>query len=211
MLDGTTKWLKLNALYTPKEAFWKVVLSTLIGAVLLTCAAKVKVPFWPVPMTLQTLAIPFLALGFGRRGGALSVLAYLAAGFIGVPVFANTPPLPVGPNYFLGTTAGYLMAMPLAVWLMATAAAGRRSAWSLALIALIGNLLVLIAGTVWLALFAHLPSGQIGLGVTVAISSGAFPFLLGDGIKAILGALLVAGFRVVSSRVPAAPHGGGKW
>ena len=74
----------------------------------LAISAKIKVPFYPVPMTLQTLAVPLIAAAYGSRLGVITVLAYLAEGALGLPVFTNTPPAVAGPAYFLGPTGGYL-------------------------------------------------------------------------------------------------------
>ena len=72
-----------------------------LGCALLWVSAKVKVPFWPVPMTLQTFAVMALAAAYGARLGAFTVIAYLAAGAAGLPVFTNTPPEIAGPAYLL--------------------------------------------------------------------------------------------------------------
>ena len=83
-----------------------------LGVALLTLSAKFKVPFYPVPVTLQTLAVPLIAAAYGARLGTATVVAYLLAGFVGLPVFTNTPPELASPLYFLGPTGGYLAAYP---------------------------------------------------------------------------------------------------
>ena len=80
----------------------------LIGTAVLVASAKISVPFYPVPMTLQTLAVMAIAAAYGTRLGTLTVLAYLAEGFGGLPVFTATPPMIAGPAYFLGPTGGFL-------------------------------------------------------------------------------------------------------
>ena len=80
------------------------VVLVLVGTALIAIAAKIKVPFFPVPMTLQTLAIMLIAATYGLRLGTLSVLTYLLEGALGLPVFTNTPPAVAGPAYFLGAT-----------------------------------------------------------------------------------------------------------
>ena len=78
------------------------------GVALLTLSAKIQVPFYPVPMTLQTLVIPLIGAAYGWRLGVATVVLYLAQGMLGMPVFANTPPAVAGPAYFMGPTAGFL-------------------------------------------------------------------------------------------------------
>ena len=82
------------------------------GTAILALAAKVQVPFWPVPMTLQTLAVLIVGLTFGARMGAVTLLAYLAEGASGLPVFAG------GMNgvAFAGPTAGFLVGFVLMAW-----------------------------------------------------------------------------------------------
>jgi biotin transport system substrate-specific component len=169
------------------------------GVVLLTIAAKVKVPFFPVPVTLQTLAVPLVAAAYGARLGTATVIAYLLAGFLGLPVFTNTPPAVAGPLYFLGTTGGYLAAYPLAACLVGTVAESEGGRKGLRLFAamLVGDIIVLTAGFVWLAFVAQLSSGATGLGVEGAWVGGVAPFLLADLVKTALAAALIrAGWSV---------------
>src|SRR5690606_14969027 len=80
-----------------------------LGTLLLTASAKIQVPFWPVPMTMQTFVVLFLGAALGPRLGALTVLLYLAQGALGLPVFAGTPEKGIGLAYMLGPTGGYLI------------------------------------------------------------------------------------------------------
>lgn len=86
----------------------------LCGAVLITLGAKLQVPFWPVPMTLHTLAVFFLAAAFGPRLGMAAMAAYLVAGAAGLPVFSGTPARGIGLAYMVGPTGGYLAGYLLA-------------------------------------------------------------------------------------------------
>ena len=79
-----------------------------VGTGLLTVSAKVQVPLPFVPMTLQTLVVLMIGASYGWRLGGATVALYLAQGAIGLPVFANTPPLPAGIGYFMGPTGGFL-------------------------------------------------------------------------------------------------------
>ncbi len=88
----------------------------LFGTLLLTISAKIKVPFYPVPMTMQTFVVLFLGLAFGYKIGIATVTLYLLEGIIGLPVFANSPEKGVGIIYFTGPTMGYLIGFLLAVY-----------------------------------------------------------------------------------------------
>lgn len=164
------------------------------GALLLVAAAKVKVPFYPVPMTLQTLVPPLLGLALGARAGAAPVVLYLVAGLAGAPVFTNTPPAVPGLAYFVGPTAGYLVAMPLGAWIAGTL--GRAlpgpAALRFSLAALISNAFVIGTGAAWLAYGAQMASGATGIGLAAAWSAGVLPFILGDVVKALCAAALAA-------------------
>jgi biotin transport system substrate-specific component len=162
------------------------------GVLLMTLSAKVRVPFVPVPVTLQTLALPLIAAAYGSRLGTVTIIGYLAAGIVGLPVFTNTPPLAAGPLYFLGTTGGYLAAYPLAAWIVgASSESGAgRSLFALFGAMLAGDVLILTVGYLWLAFAAHLASGGTGLGPEAAFQAGVLPFLLADLVKVGLAAAL---------------------
>ena len=94
----------------------KIALLVLIGSLLLTLSAKVKIPFYPVPMTMQTFVVLFLGLAYGSKIGLAAVSLYLLEGILGFPVFANSPEKGVGIIYFTGPTMGYLIGFLLAVY-----------------------------------------------------------------------------------------------
>lgn len=178
------------------------VVLVLAGVALMTLCAKVQVPFWPVPVTLQTLALPLIAAAFGSRLGAAAILAYLAAGFAGLPVFANTPPAVPGPLYFMGPTGGYLIAYPIAAFLIGWVAerpAGRNP-FVLFAGMVAGGIIVFALGFAWLAFAAQLSSGAIGLGIEKAWLGGVVPFLLADLVKAALAAALITAGHGLLSR-----------
>jgi biotin transport system substrate-specific component len=79
------------------------------GSLLLTLSAKINVPFYPVPMTMQTFAVILIGAAFGWRLGTATVLFYLAQGAMGLPVFAGTPEKGIGLAYMAGPTGGYLL------------------------------------------------------------------------------------------------------
>jgi len=88
-----------------------------LGTVLLTISAKVKIPFYPVPMTMQTFVVVFLGMCLGYRLGLATVALYLFEGIFGIPVFSNSPEKGVGIIYFTGPTMGYLLGFIITVYL----------------------------------------------------------------------------------------------
>ena len=87
-----------------------------LGTMALTVSAKLKIPFYPVPMTMQTFIVLFLGLAFGYKVGLATVGVYLLEGIIGIPVFSNSPEKGVGLIYFTGPTMGYLIGFLSAVF-----------------------------------------------------------------------------------------------
>jgi biotin transport system substrate-specific component len=92
------------------------VLMTLMGTVLLAISSKIKIPFYPVPMTMQTLVVLFLGLALGWKLGLATVSLYLFEGIIGIPVFSGSPEKGVGIIYFTGPTMGYLIGFLFTVY-----------------------------------------------------------------------------------------------
>ena len=95
----------------------KIFLLILSGSLLLTLSAKIKIPFYPVPMTMQTFVVLFLGLSFGYKIGLATVGLYLVEGIFGLPVFSNSPEKGIGWIYFTGPTMGYLIGFLLATFL----------------------------------------------------------------------------------------------
>ena len=89
----------------------------ILGSVLLTISAKIKIPFYPVPMTMQTFVVLFLGMSFGYKIGLATVSLYLVEGIMGLPVFSNSPEKGVGLVYFTGPTMGYLVGFLFATFL----------------------------------------------------------------------------------------------
>ena len=104
--------LKTNSIQKVLKTFALVFLGTMA----LTLAAKLKIPFYPVPMTMQTFVVLFLGLAFGYKIGLATVSIYLLEGIIGMPVFSNSPEKGVGLVYFTGPTMGYLIGFLFAVF-----------------------------------------------------------------------------------------------
>jgi biotin transport system substrate-specific component len=95
----------------------KIILLALLGTLLLTISAKIKIPFYPVPMTMQTFVVLFLGIALGPKIGLLTVSLYLFEGIFGLPVFAGTPEKGIGFAYFIGPTGGYLVGFLVATYL----------------------------------------------------------------------------------------------
>ena len=94
----------------------KNVFIALIGTVLLAISSKVKIPFYPVPMTMQTLAVLFLGIALGWKLGVATITLYLFEGIIGLPVFSGSPEKGIGIIYFTGPTMGYLIGFLFTVY-----------------------------------------------------------------------------------------------
>ena len=94
----------------------KTFLLIFLGTITLTISAKLKIPFYPVPMTMQTFVVLFLGLAFGHKIGLATVVVYLLEGIIGIPVFSNSPEKGIGLVYFTGPTMGYLIGFLSAVF-----------------------------------------------------------------------------------------------
>ena len=101
---------------TPIQKTFKVFILIFLGTLALTISAKIKIPFYPVPMTMQTFVVLFLGLAFGYKIGIATVTVYLLEGIIGMPVFSNSPEKGVGLIYFTGPTMGYLIGFLVAVF-----------------------------------------------------------------------------------------------
>ena len=87
----------------------KSLLIIFIGSIILTISAKIKIPFYPVPMTMQTFIVLFLGISFGYKIALATVSLYLLEGILGLPVFSNSPERGIGLAYFTGPTMGYLI------------------------------------------------------------------------------------------------------
>ena len=95
----------------------KYVFLALIGSIILAVSSKIKIPFYPVPMTMQTLIVLVIGIGFGWKLGLVTVSLYLFEGIIGLPVFSGTPEKGIGLIYFTGPTMGYLIGFLVAVYI----------------------------------------------------------------------------------------------
>jgi len=176
------------------DAFiWKAAL-VLGGSLFIAMAAQITVPMVPVPMTLQTLAILIVGLTFGSRLGAATLLAYLAEGTMGLPVFANGG----STLSLIGPTAGFLVGFVAMAWLagLAVERGWARGFLSTAIVAVLVSALLYIPGVAWPMAVAGLlgiEGGWVGSSADTIWTDWVSPFLLGDALKAVIAALLVTG------------------
>ena len=94
----------------------KFLLLALIGSIILAISSKIKIPFYPVPMTMQTLVVLIIGVGYGWKLGVVTVVLYLFEGIIGLPVFSGSPEKGIGLVYFTGPTMGYLLGFIIAAY-----------------------------------------------------------------------------------------------
>ena len=102
---------------TYSQKLFKSLIVIFLGSIALTVSAKLKIPFYPVPMTMQTFVVLFLGISFGYKIGLATVSLYLFEGIIGIPVFSNSPEKGIGLIYFMGPTMGYLIGFLIATFL----------------------------------------------------------------------------------------------
>ncbi|MGV7218002.1 biotin transporter BioY [Bradyrhizobium sp. UFLA05-112] len=163
-----------------------------LGTALMALSAKVNLPLPYVPMTLQTLVVLMIGVGYGWRLGSATMIAYLAEGAMGVPVFAG----PVGGLApLVGPTAGYLfgfVAVAFVTGFLAERGWDRSMAWLFAAMA-IGHIVILAMGFAWLAF-------GLGLGTAKAWQVGIVPFIAASLIKNALGATLMPAARRIVDR-----------
>ena len=169
----------IDALLDKSDSLFRTFLLVLAGSILLTVSAKIQVPFYPVPMTLQTLVVLLIGILFGWRMGFATVLVYLAQGAMGIPVFAGTPEKGLGILYMAGPTGGYLVGFALAAGLTGWLAERGldRSVIGTAIAMIAGNSVIYLCGLGWLANF---------VGFEKAVAFGMSPFLFGDLVKIML-------------------------
>ncbi|MEZ5845034.1 MAG: biotin transporter BioY [Hyphomicrobiaceae bacterium] len=178
----TTARATLLAHVLPERRLAHTVAIAVVGSLMLALSAKVQVPFWPVPMTMQTLVVLVLGAALGARLGAATVLVYLAEGAMGLPVFAGTPEKGIGLAYMFGPTGGYLVGFVLAAFLVGWLAerGWDRSVLRLFAAMTLGHVVILALGFAWLA-------GLIG--IEKAWLLGVVPFIAATVLKTALGAL----------------------
>ena len=159
----------------------KSLLAIVLGSIALTISAKIKIPFYPVPMTMQTFVVLFLGISLGYKIGLASIGLYLFEGIMGLPVFSNSPEKGVGLVYFTGPTMGYLIGF-LSAGFLASKINNNDS------FLLVLGKLVIATSTIYLF-------GLLWLGMLIGwdkpiFELGAKPFLLAEVFKIVLLALI---------------------
>jgi len=159
----------------------KSLLAVVLGSIALTISAKIKIPFYPVPMTMQTFVVLFLGVSLGYKIGLASVALYLFEGIMGLPVFSNSPEKGVGLIYFTGPTMGYLIGFLIASFLASKIS--MKDNFLLVLTKLIiATSTIYILGLFWLGTLIGWEKPIFAL--------GAKPFLLAEAFKIIILALI---------------------
>lgn len=192
MIDTTQNGALIDALWPQRQDAaagrglrWAVLI--VAGTALMAVSAKIQVPMWPVPMTMQTFAVLVIGMAYGWRLGGLTLLAYLAEGAVGLPVFAGG----AGVAYMAGPTGGYLagfvVAATLVGWL-GTRGWDRNVAGTLAAMTL-GTAVIFGLGVAWLSML---------IGFDKAVAAGLVPFLVGAAFKiALAAAVLPLAWRLI--------------
>jgi biotin transport system substrate-specific component len=175
--------------------------TVVLGTLLITICAKINVPVWPVPVTLQSFAIAALAAAFGLRIGVATVALYLVEGAFGLPVFAGAS---AGLPYLMGPTGGFLIGFLLLAAIIGYAADRGASGKPLTLFAamLVGDAVLFVLGFAWLLFMAGQAQwiDQANV-VASAFAKAVQPFIVWDILKMALAALTVTGaWNVLSKR-----------
>ncbi len=164
----------MDALWTPEQSqkVLRLGLLALAGTALLALSAKIQVPFWPVPMTMQSFVVLVLGMAYGWRLAGATLLLYLAEGAFGLPVFASG----AGLAYLAGPTGGYLLGFLLAAVLLGWLAErgwDRSVLWTLVAM-VIGNIVIFAPGVAWLSVLMGDLAKAIGAGLTPFLAASLF-------------------------------------
>ena len=152
-----------------------------VGSIILAISSKVKIPFYPVPMTMQTFVVLFLGISFGYKIGLATVILYLLEGIVGLPVFSNSPERGVGLVYFTGPTMGYLIGF-LSACFFASLIKSKDNYFLIFIKLILSVSTIYILGVLWLGTLIGWDKPIIQLGV--------MPFLLAEIFKIALLTLL---------------------
>ncbi len=154
----------------------------LLGSILLAISSKVKIPFYPVPMTMQTFVVLFIGIAFGWKIGVATVSLYLFEGIIGLPVFSGTPEKGLGLIYFTGPTMGYLIGFLVTVYLVGLFNYDNN---------LIMNFIKLSVSTSFIYLLGIIWLGTLMGWDKPLFKLGAQPFLLAELSKILIATLII--------------------
>tara|TARA_B100000073_G_scaffold317400_1_gene294734 strand:+ start:298 stop:849 length:552 start_codon:yes stop_codon:yes gene_type:complete len=155
----------------------KYFLIVILGSIALTISAKIKIPFYPVPMTMQTFVVLFLGLSFGYKIAIATISLYLLEGIFGLPVFSNSPERGIGLVYFTGPTMGYLIGFLTASYL-ASYVNSKDNMFKIFLKLTLAVSTIYLFGILWLGTLIGWDKPLFNLGVQ--------PFLLAEVFKLLL-------------------------
>ena len=178
----------LSEVLAPQEGtqlLLKKAVLVMAGIAFLAIAAKIKVPMFPVPMTMGTFAVLTMGAAYGARLGLVTILGYMLIGALGFDIFAGSSAENFGLTYMMGGTGGYLVGYVLAVLALGTLARAGwdRSAPKMAGAMLLGNVLIYVPGLIWLGMLYGWDKPILQWGLT--------PFLLGDVLKLAMAAIIL--------------------
>ncbi|MDH3196253.1 MAG: biotin transporter BioY [Hyphomicrobiales bacterium] len=165
-------------------SFLRQFMLALAGTALLTLSAKIQVPFYPVPMTMQTFVVLVIGMAFGWRLGAATLVLYLAEGAFGLPVFAGTPAEGIGLAYMAGPTGGYLIGFAVAAAFVGYLA---ERGWDRTLLK---TLAAMVAGTALIFIFGYIWLAYL-IGLQRAFQFGVLPFMEAAVFKIALAAAVL--------------------
>ena len=160
----------------------------LIGSIILAISSKIKIPFYPVPMTMQTLVVLMIGIVFGWKLGLATVSLYLFEGIIGLPVFSGTPEKGLGLVYFTGPTMGYLLGFLVAVYI-----SGKFNYDS----NIIKNFLKLLLATSFIYILGMTWLGNLIGWDKPIFQLGAQPFLLAELFKILIVTFAISQIRKI--------------
>ena len=170
----------------------KSLLVIFLGSIALAISAKIKIPFYPVPMTMQTFIVLFLGISFGYKIGLATVGLYLLEGIVGLPVFSNSPERGVGLVYFTGPTMGYLIGFLVAVYISGKFNYDNNLIKTF-LKLLFATSFIYLLGMAWLG-------GLIGWDKPI-FKLGAQPFLLAELFKILIATLAINQIKKIKNLV----------
>ena len=180
MFDSIIRFMELTKNISQTKLI-KSLLAIILGSIALTISAKIKIPFYPVPMTMQTFVVLFLGVSLGYKIGLASIGLYLFEGILGLPVFSNSPEKGVGLIYFTGPTMGYLIGFLSASYLASKIDNNDNFLLVLAKLT-VATSTIYILGLLWLGFLIGWDKPIFAL--------GAKPFLLAETFKIVLLALI---------------------
>jgi biotin transport system substrate-specific component len=190
---GTSNLTLAGHLWPASTMNWtRTILLAVLGSAIVAIAAQVSVPMMPVPMTLQTLAVLAVGAAYGARLGAITLALYALEGAAGLPVFANFQAGMFLPTGEIIASGGYIIGFIVAAGLVGylVEKGWGANVFKLCAAMLIGAAVVYVPGLIWLVGWLGVMKGMdLTSAITVALTTGALPFILGDIIKAVLAAL----------------------